>query len=117
MSALVDFGSGEFRQKNNSARREELIAILSTIAVNYVAVLNPDVIVLSGKIFDKSLVEDIGRRMSYYLHAGIMPRITRDSGSATGLEGLIQSCRGYITTGVHLVQSTGLSQGADRIAV
>ena len=115
LGALIDYSTGEFRQKN-PARRKETIAIISTIAVNHVAVLNPGVIVLAGKIFDKNMAEEISRRMAYYLPAGIMPRLTRDLSSITGLEGLILSCREYITTGMHLVQSTGLSQQAGRIA-
>jgi len=117
MSALIDLSVGKFKQQNIPARRKELIAILSTIAVNHVAVLNPDVIVLAGKIFDKSMVEDIGRHMANYLHAGVMPRITRDSGSTSGLEGLIQSCRGCITTGTQLIQSTGMTRQVERMAI
>jgi len=110
MGPLVDYTTGEFRQKDNPAKRKELTAILSAIAVNHVVVVNPGVIVLAGKIFDKSLVEAIGKRMAYYLPKESMPRITQDFSATTGLEGLIQSCRGYITTGIHLVQSTGLPQ-------
>ena len=107
---LVDYASGELRQKNNPASRKELIAILSTIAVNHVVVVNPDLIVLAGKVFDKSMMDAVRKHMSYYLPEGVMPRISRDMSETTGLEGLIQSCRGFITTGVHLVQSTGLPQ-------
>ena len=115
LGSLIDYSTGEARQKSQG-KRKEIVSILSTIAVNYVAVLNPGVIVLAGKIFDKSLIDEITKCMSYYLPAGIMPRITRDLSALTGLEGLILSCREYITTGMHLVQSTGLSQQAGRIA-
>ena len=116
MNPLVDYASGELRQKDNPGRRKQLTAILSTIAINHVVLLNPGVIVLAGKIFDKALVEAISQRMAYYLPEIIMPKITRDLNRTTGLEGLIQSCRRYITTGVHLVQSTGLPQLAVRNA-
>jgi predicted NBD/HSP70 family sugar kinase len=116
MGPLVDYVTGELRQKDSPERREELVAILTTIAVNHVVLVNPSVIVLAGKIFDKNLVEAIGHSMRHYLPAEVIPRITLDLSGTTGLEGLIQSCREYITTGVHLVQSTGLSQRADRIA-
>jgi len=113
----VDYATGEIRQKDNPKRRKELIATLSAVIVNHVAVLNPGAIVLGGRIFDKDLVEDIKLQMRYYLHAGIMPRIIRDTGSSTGLDGLIKSCREYITTGVHLVQSPGLPESLAQIAV
>jgi len=115
--SLVDYATGELKKKANPERRKELIAILSTIAVNHVVLVNPGVVVFAGKIFDKNLVEAISRRMTYYLPSQAMPRISVDSNSTTALDGLIQSCRGYITTGMHLVQSTGLPQLVERMAV
>jgi predicted NBD/HSP70 family sugar kinase len=117
MGPLVDYNTGELKQKENLGRRKKLIAILSSIAVNHVVLVNPDVIVFAGKIFDKSLVEAINKQMASYLPEQDIPRITRDLNDNTGLEGLIQSCRGYITTGIHLVQRTGLPQQTDRVAV
>ena len=114
MGDIVDYSTSEFRQKK---RIKDVIAILSTIAVNHVAVLNPDVIVFAGKIFNESLIDAISKRMAYYLPSGIMPKITMDSSTTTGLDGLIQNSRSYITTGMHLVQSSGLSRQDGRIAV
>ena len=105
---LVDYSTGEFRQKDNPAKRRELISILSAIVVNHVVVVNPGAIVFAGKIFDKSMMDAISKRMTYFLPAKIVPEILQDFNNTTGLEGLIQSCRGYITTGMHLVQQTGL---------
>jgi predicted NBD/HSP70 family sugar kinase len=116
MGPLVDYETGELKPGDKPKQRKELAAILSAIAVNHVVVVNPDVFVFAGKIFDKSLIETVKRRMADYLPEEIMPRITIDLSSTTALEGLIQSCRGYITTRMHLVQSTGLPQRADRIA-
>jgi len=116
MSPLVDYETGELRPGDKQEQRKKLAAILSAIAVNHVVLINPDVVVFAGKIFDKSLIGTVKQRMADYLPAKIMPRITIDVSSTTALEGLIQSCRGYITTGMHLVQSTGLPQRADRIA-
>jgi len=116
MEPLVDYATGEIRKKKDARSLKELIAILSAIAVNHVVLINPSVIVFAGKIFDNNMVEAISKRMACYLPREIIPRITYDTSTATGLEGLIQSCRGYITTGMHLVQNTGLPQRADRIA-
>jgi predicted NBD/HSP70 family sugar kinase len=114
MGSLIDYSTGKKKKKK---RIKDVIAILSTIAVNHVAVLNPEVIVFAGKIFDEILVNAIGRRMAHNLPAGIMPKITMDASGTTGLDGLIQNSRNYITTGMHLVQSAGLPWQADRIAV
>jgi len=116
MDPLVDYETGELRPGDKSNQRKKLTAILSAIVVNHVVLLNPGVVVFAGKIFDKNLVETVKRRMEDYLPAEIMPRIAIDISSTTALEGLIQSCRGYITTGMHLVQSTDLPHRADRIA-
>jgi len=112
MGPLVNYETGELRQGSSDECRKKMIAILTSLAVNHVVLLNPDVIVLAGKIFDKSVVEAINRRIQNYLPSGIIPRIKLDLSGTTALEGLIQSCRGYITTGMHLVQSTGLPQRA-----
>jgi len=117
MEPLVDYSTGELRKKNSPERRRELIAILSTLAINYVVLINPGVIVLSGKIFDKNMVEAMKQRMTFYLPAEVIPKITLDLSETPGIDGLIQSCRGFITTGVHLVQSTGLPQMAARKVV
>ena len=117
MSPLVDYTTGTLRQKGSPKLRHKLITILSTIAVNHVVLLNPDVIVFAGKIFDKKLIEAINKRMRFFLPEEIMPIISHDLSKTTELEGLIQSCRGFITTGMQLVQSTGLDHRADRIAV
>jgi len=117
LGTLINFSTGELRQKNNPKRGKELIAILTMIVVNCVAILNPSIIVLAGKIFDKNLVEEITRRTGFYLQGRFLPRITRDLSNTTGLEGLIQNCREYITTGVHLVKRTGLPHQPETIAV
>jgi len=108
LDPLVDYVSGELRHKDNPAKQRELISILSSICVNYVTIVNPGVIVLSGKIFNNTIAEALGRRIADYLPVEVLPKITIDQSSTTGLEGLIQSCRLYITTGIHLVQSTGM---------
>jgi len=117
MGPLVDYSTGELRQKDNPLRRKKMISILSTIAINHVVLLNPGAIVLSGKIFDKNLIDAIRQRMAHYLPQDAIPKITRDLSETTGLEGLIQSCRGFVTTGIHLVESNGLPQRAARAAI
>ena len=116
MGSLIDYNTGELKH-NQPQKLKELITILSTIAINHVVVVNPGVIVLAGKIFDKRMVQALSRRIARYLPGQAMPRITCDLSASMGLEGLIRSCRGYITTGIHLVQSTGLPQRIERMAV
>lgn len=117
LNDFVDYGTGELKLKDNSRQKEKLIAILSTIAINHVSIVNPELIVFAGRIFDANLVDAITQRVANYLPSEVMPRITMDLSEKTGLEGLIQSCRGLITTGTHLVQSAGLSRQANRALV
>jgi len=109
-SPLVDYATGELRKRDNPVQRKKLIDILSAMVINHVVLVNPGVVVLSGKIFDRNFIEAMRQRMSYYLPAEVIPRITLDVSETTGLEGLIESCHGFITTGIHLVQSTGLPE-------
>ena len=108
MGSLLYYKAGKPRRMA-SREREKLIAILSTIAVNHITVVNPGLIVFAGHIFDKNLIEAIRQRMTHYLPAQAMPRLSRDLNTTTGMDGLVESCRRFISTGIHLVQSTGLS--------
>ena len=112
MNPLVDYITGELRYKDNPAKLKELTSILASICVNYVTMVNPGVIVLSGILFNKSVAQAISQRMACYLPAEVLPEIIIDENSTTGLEGLIQSCRLYITAGIHLVQGAGLPQNS-----
>jgi predicted NBD/HSP70 family sugar kinase len=107
LNKFVDYDTGELRQKDNSEYWEEIVNILSMICINHVAVLNPEVIVFGGSIFNKTLIEDIGRQISYYLPEENMPQIMYDDCDSTGIEGLILTCRSHITTEVQLIQNTG----------
>jgi predicted NBD/HSP70 family sugar kinase len=110
VNPFVDYSSGELKKGGNANSREMLIAILAATTVNHVALLNPDVVVMNGKIFDKSLIEAIRTRMAKYLPAKVLPRIVQDSCPTTTLDGLIRSCRARITTGTHLIKSNALGQ-------
>jgi predicted NBD/HSP70 family sugar kinase len=107
LGRLIDYKRGVLRQGGSKARREEFVNIVCMIAVNHVAILNPEVIVFGGPAFSDSLVNSVSRRMSRYIPPELMPQIAHDTGDDTGIEGLILICRSSIIVEMHLVQNSG----------
>jgi predicted NBD/HSP70 family sugar kinase len=104
---FVNYAGGDFQKEGDPGQREAAIDSLSIIAANCVAILNPEVIVFGGPIFNQNLIDGIKRRVVCYIPKGIMPRFMYDHYDNTGLEGLILTCRNSITTGTQLVQNSG----------
>jgi predicted NBD/HSP70 family sugar kinase len=107
LSRVVDYDHGGFREKNDPKQKELLVTVLGMVAVNYVATLNPEVIVFGGWVFNKTLIEEIGRKIACYIPGELMPRIMHDDSDSTGIDGLIMTCRSFITPEIHLVQNSG----------
>lgn len=104
----ADSAQGECWQKDDPAQRQALTRLLGAAAANHVAILNPDVIVLGGEAFDQALTEDIRGHIACYIPQESMPQTLYDPGEDMGIEGLILTCRGYITTRMQLVRSGGV---------
>jgi predicted NBD/HSP70 family sugar kinase len=107
LGKFVDYALGNFRKKGDPRQRDGFVDVLSMIAADYVAILNPEVIVFSGAIFDDTLIESINRRTTRYIPSEIMPLILRDDSDDSGIEGLVLTCRSCITTGTQLVRRQG----------
>lgn len=99
------------RLKKDRASPEGLEAmgiLLGAAAANHVAVLNPDAIVFGGEIMSDELIQEIKKQMPYYCPSESMPEILYDGSDTTGIEGLVLTCRGTITTRMQLVQNGGV---------
>ncbi|MCL1854380.1 MAG: ROK family transcriptional regulator [Clostridia bacterium] len=90
------------------SQREALANTLGAAAANHVAVLNPDVLVFGGEAFDEALIQQIHAQMAFYTPGDSMPLIQLDDNESTGINGLVLTCRGYITTRLQLVQNGGV---------
>lgn len=108
---LGAFAAGCASREYRSAtpeQREVLASMLGAAAANHVALLNPDVIVFGGEAFDDALIQNIQAQMAFYTPQESLPRVLHDQSETTGIEGLIQTCRGLITTHMRLVQNAGV---------
>jgi len=108
LSEYVNTAQGEFWAKDVPEHRKVLANMLGAAAANHVALLNPNVIVFGGEAFDRALTHEIHAQMAYYAPQESMPLILHDDSDATGIEGLILTCRGYLTTHMRLVQNAGV---------
>ena len=87
---------------------EQLSGVLSGAIANYIAVLNPDAIILGGETFNDKLIELIVQKVSVYAPKSSMPEIIYDKNPKTGITGLVLFCLGEATIRTQLVQDLGV---------
>ncbi len=94
--------------KPDPLRSEQLSSILCGAIANYIAVLNPDAIILGGELFDDKLIELIVNKVSSYAPKSSMPEILYDQNPKTGITGLVLFCLSEATTRTQLIQDLGV---------
>ena len=105
---FVNTEQGEYWQRDDPVQRKALTHLLGAAAANHISVINPDAVVFGGEAFDEALTKEIQQQIAYYIPRASMPLILYDPNKNTGIEGLILTCRGYITTRMQLVRSAGI---------
>jgi len=105
---FVNASQGECWQKDDPEQRRALTHLLGAAAVNHISVINPDAIVFGGEAFDETLTEAIREQIAFYIPQQSMPHILYDRKDSTGIDGLILTCRGYVTTRMQLIRSAGI---------
>lgn len=104
----VNSEQGEYWRRDDPVQREALANLLGAAAANHISIINPDAIVFGGEAFDEQLTQAIQRQITFYIPNESMPQILFDKNKNTGVEGLVLTCRGYITTRMQLVRSAGI---------
>jgi predicted NBD/HSP70 family sugar kinase len=107
LGKYLDYSSGNLRKKISPKQREEMINCICMIVVNHVAILNPELIVFGGAIFNEALLKDIKQKAAVYIPGGIMPVFVCDNPENTVMEGLILTCRSSVTTEMRLIRRNG----------
>jgi predicted NBD/HSP70 family sugar kinase len=105
---FINYERREFESPLHSAQRKKLVSYLANAAANYVAILNPNAIVLGGEAFSGKLLDEVIQQMKLYTAAESMPEIVHDDNPDTGIEGLVSTCRIGLNTRTQLVQDGGV---------
>ena len=111
MGNFVDYSNGTLRDGKS---REGLINSLSMIAVNHIAILNPELIVFCGTAISDALLEDIKKQTALFVPEEIMPPFICDTNKNSIIDGLTALCRSSVTTEMTLVRHSG---GIRRLAI
>jgi predicted NBD/HSP70 family sugar kinase len=108
---FIDYSSGTLKAGKS---REGLVNSLSMIAVNHIAILNPDLIVFCGTVISDALLGDIKKQVSLYIPGEVMPPFMRDTNKNSIIDGLTSLCLSSVTTEMTLVRRSG---GIQRMAM
>lgn len=90
----------ECRVKESSERLEELLTLG---IVNYIAALNPQVIVIQGQEMTEPAIKAIEERVRQYIPADSIPRLLLNKKNDCGIDGLFNMCMARLSTAKQLV--------------
>ncbi len=92
----------------NRANRMKLKHLFAVTLTNSIALINPEVIVVSGEFIDESLLNEMTEEMWRLLPQSCRPEIILDSNLDNGLNGAISLCVSNVSTGITLVDVKGV---------
>ncbi|MEG1870214.1 MAG: ROK family protein, partial [Oscillospiraceae bacterium] len=95
---------------NTTAEKEKLLQLkkelaihITSILINYIAVMNPEVIVLGGTVVGKEYAKLIAELVGRYIPKDAMPAIMVDSNTMSGTQGMISWCKARQNMGYNII--------------
>lgn len=84
--------------------RENLFDCLAKVIVNYVCVLNPEVVVLRGGIMTSDFVDELREKILQFVPECCMPKLMIDASEFSSIKGIVAACRQFISPSLGLVE-------------
>ena len=84
--------------------REKLVDCLAKVIVNYVCVLNPEVVVLRGGIMTGDFVDELREKITKFVPDRCMPTLMIDTSEFSSIKGIVAACRQFISPTLGLVE-------------
>ena len=84
--------------------RDDLFDCLAKVIVNYVCVLNPEVVVLRGGIMTSDFVEELKEKILHFIPERCMPKLLIDASEFSSIKGIVAACRQFISPSLGLVE-------------
>lgn len=84
--------------------RTQLLDLLAKLIVNYICVLNPEVVVLRGSIMTNELLEELRERILHFVPERCLPQLLIDTSEFSSIKGIVAACRQFISPRLDLVE-------------
>lgn len=79
--------------------KQDLALSLASVIINYITVINPEVIVLGGNTISKEFAQRVAEMVARYIPKQAMPVVEVDSNSMIGIQGITSWCKAKMNMG------------------
>lgn len=84
--------------------RSDLFDCLAKVIVNYICVINPEVVVLRGGVMTSDFLEDLKEKILSYVPERCMPQLMIDASEFSSIKGIVAACRQFISPSLDIVE-------------
>ncbi len=84
--------------------RKELVTLLAGVIINYISIVNPEIIVLDGPVINKELAKEISDYINRVIPQMSVPSILVDNNSMSDTYGIITWCKYKMNTGYNIIK-------------
>ena len=84
--------------------RSDLFDCLAKVTVNYICVINPEVVVLRGGVMTSDFLEDLKEKILSYVPERCMPQLMIDTSEFSSIKGIVAACRQFISPSLDIVE-------------
>ena len=84
--------------------RAELFDYIAKIIVNYICVLNPEVVVLRGGIMTGDFIDELKSKILKFVPERCLPKLMIDTSEFSSIKGIVAACRQFISPSFDIVE-------------
>ncbi len=84
--------------------RNDLFDCLAKVIVNYICVINPEVVVIRGGIMTSDFLDDLKEKIMKFVPERCMPQLLIDSSEFSSIKGIVAACRQFISPTFGIVE-------------
>ncbi len=84
--------------------RDRLFDYLAKIIVNYICVLNPEVVVLRGGIITSDVLDELKEKILNFIPDRCLPKLMIDASEFSSIKGIVAACRQFISPSLDIVE-------------
>ncbi len=84
--------------------RSNLFDCLAKVIVNYICVINPEVVVLRGGIMTSDFLEELREKIMGFVPERCMPKLMIDASEFSSIKGIVAACRQFVSPTLGIVE-------------
>lgn len=101
---LINDYRNEHDPVSASEIRSKLFGYIAKIIVNYICVLNPEVVVIRGGIINGDFPDELKSKILQFIPEHCLPKLLIDTSEFSSIKGIVAACRQFISPSFDIVE-------------